>query len=276
SRSSTRPTPGPAVSGRPPHPTRPRSACSPTLPPTSGPAPPTSRYGRSSAPPGSPGPCTRSSATTAAATSPKPSWKPASGTGCPTRARPARAGSASSSPSGSTPPTRAAAALTSPPSPGPGWPVRASTTAAEAAPCRARASGSPAAGHGAFEPGDGLALGRCVRALADRQRVDRAVEPVAARAADPRALQRAVRRVHQVAVLYLGGQSAPDGTGLVHISRAVKKHHAGIHREPPFPRFAGACRTDDAARPPGRAGLPLTPLQFARAPLLNRRAGPRA
>src|SRR5206468_2692017 len=59
-----------------------------------------------------------------------------------------------------------------------------------------------------------------------------------------------------------GGQPAPDRTGLVHISRAVEKHHAGIHREPPFPRFAGACRTDDAARPPGRAGRTLTPLQL--------------
>ena len=100
------------------------------------------------------------------------------------------------------------------------------------------------------------------RAPLDRQRLDRAVEPVPSRAADPRAFQRAVRRAHQVAVLHLGGQPAPDRAGLVHVRRAVEKHHAGIHREPPFPRSAGACRTDDAARPPGRAGLPLTPLQL--------------
>src|SRR5206468_5993657 len=158
-------------------------------------------------------------------------------------------------PNGSTPRTRAVAAPTSPPSPGRDWRARASTTAAAAAPRSARASGSPAAGDGALEPGDGLALGRRVRALPERQRLDRAVEPVPARAADPRAFQRAVRRVHQVAALHLGGQPAPDRTGLVHVRRAVKEHNAGMHREPPFPRSAGACRTDDAARPPGRAGL---------------------
>ena len=123
---------GPAASGPPRRPTRPRTACSTTPPPTSGPAPPTSRCGGSSAPPGSPRPCGRSSAATAAATSPSRSWRPASATGCPARARPAAPGSASSSPSGSTPPTRAAAAPTGPPSPGRGWRVRASTTAVAA------------------------------------------------------------------------------------------------------------------------------------------------
>ena len=69
-------------------------------------------------------------------------------------------------------------------------------------------SGGPAPGDAALEPGDGLALGRGVRAFPERQRLDRAVEPVAARAADPGALQRAVRRPHQVAAFHLGGQPA--------------------------------------------------------------------
>ena len=98
----------PAASGRPRRPTRRRSACSPTPPPTRGPAPPTSRCGRSSARPTSPGRCSRSSATTAAASITEAAargrrsthWLPNQSAACSSPAR------ASSSRSGSTPPTR--------------------------------------------------------------------------------------------------------------------------------------------------------------------------
>jgi Peptidase family M1 domain len=100
-----------------------------------------------------------------AATSPNRSSKPASGTGCRTRARPAKAGSASSSPSGSTPPTPAGAAPASPLSPGRVWPDLASTTAAAAARARAGSS-APGSAADVPEPGDGLPLGRGVGAFA--------------------------------------------------------------------------------------------------------------
>ena len=73
-----------------------------------------------------------------------------------------------------------------------------------------------------------------------------------------RAFQRAVRRAHQVAVLYLGGQTAPDRTGLVHVRRAVEKHHAGIHRETPIPPF-GWSLPGGRRRASARQGGPLAP-----------------
>src|SRR2546429_7592831 len=60
-------------------------------------------------------------------------------------------------------------------------------------------------GRRALEARDGGAFGGRVRPLFQRQRLDRAVEAVTARAPDMRALQRAVRRPHHVAALDLGG-----------------------------------------------------------------------
>src|SRR5579862_928879 len=81
----------------------------------------------------------------------------------------------------------------------------------------------------------GVLVEAALRALVPEHRLERAVEAVPARAPDLDALQRPVGGLHGVAVLDRGREPAPGRAGSVQVGRTVKKHHAGIHRKPPFP-----------------------------------------
>src|SRR3984885_15944679 len=58
---------------------------------------------------------------------------------------------------------------------------------------------------------------------------DRTVEAVTARAADFRALERAVGRFEGVPVLHGGRKPAPGRAVVVHVRRTVQEHHPGLH-----------------------------------------------
>jgi hypothetical protein len=68
------------------------------------------------------------------------------------------------------------------------------------------------------------------RGLRHGQRLDRSVEPVAARAPDLHGVQHPLDRPDRVAVLHHGGQPAPCRAVLVHVGRAVQERQAGVHR----------------------------------------------
>src|SRR5215831_12825526 len=83
---------------------------------------------------------------------------------------------------------------------------------------------------------------RRAQLLVPGEELDRAVEPVTTRAADPCALHRAVRGPDGVAVLDLRRKPAPHRAPPVHICRAVQEHHVGVHHYPPIrylPLLAG-------------------------------------
>jgi hypothetical protein len=68
------------------------------------------------------------------------------------------------------------------------------------------------------------------RGLRHGQRLDRSVEPVAARAPDLHGVQHPLDRPDCVAVFHHGGKPAPCRAVLVHVARAVQERHAGVHR----------------------------------------------
>ena len=69
-----------------------------------------------------------------------------------------------------------------------------------------------------------------VRGLCHGQRLDRPVEPVAARAPDLHGVQHPLDGPDRVAVLHHGGKPAPHGAVLVQVGRAIQERHASVHR----------------------------------------------
>jgi hypothetical protein len=104
--------------------------------------------------------------------------------------------------------------------------------AAQDGPEPAAQNGPEPAGQNGPEP-TALTRGRLdnrARGLRHGQRLDRPVEPVAARAPDLHGVQHPLDGPDRVAVLHHGRKPASYGAMLVQVGRAVQERHASVHR----------------------------------------------